>query len=144
MRGKKPDPDLREPMRWHRDPHGEGETRWKAFSAGDGPAVSVEAEQQADGSLLHYYTMLIGWRREIGALRDGTLTAHPLANPHIAAWQLDDAGSHVLVLHNLSGQPQQLPLGDARYRQLLRYSRPGTVLQRGRLSLPPYASAILD
>lgn len=144
MRGKKPDPDLREPMRWHRDPHGEGETRWKAFSAGDGPAVSVEAEQQADDSLLHYYTMLIGWRREIGALRDGTLTAHPLANPHIAAWQLDDAGSHVLVLHNLSGQPQQLPLGDARYRQLLRYSRPGTVLQRGRLSLPPYASAILD
>ena len=144
MRGKKPDPDLREPMRWHRDPHGAGETRWKTFSAGDGPDVSVEAEQQAGDSLLHYYAMLIGWRREIGALRDGTLTAPPLANPHIAAWQLDDAGSHVLVLHNLSGQPQQVPLGDTRFRHVLRHSRAGTALRRGRLTLPPYASAILD
>jgi glycosidase len=131
-------------MRWHRDPHGAGQTRWKTFSAGDGPDVSVEAEQQAGDSLLHYYAMLIGWRREIGALRDGTLTAPALANPRIAAWQLDDAGSHVLVLHNLSGQPQQVPLGNARFHHVLRHSRAGTTLRRGRLTLPPYASAILD
>jgi glycosidase len=144
MRGRKPDPDLREPMRWHRDPQGTGETHWKAFSAGDGPAVSVEAQQQADDSLLHYYTTLIGWRRQVAALRDGAIREYPQTNPHIAAWQLDDDASHVLVLHNLSGQTQQVPLGTSRFRTLRLHSKPDTTLQRQRLSLPPYSSAILD
>lgn len=144
MHGRKPDPDLREPMRWHRDPHGTGETRWKTFSAGDGPAVSVEAEQQAGDSLLQHYTMLIGWRREVAALRDGSIREYPQAGPHVAAWQLDDADSHVLVLHNLSGQTQDVPLGDSRFRKVLLHSKPGTTLRHDRLSLPPYSSAILD
>jgi glycosidase len=144
MRGRKPDPDLREPMRWHRDPHGAGETRWKAFSANDGPAISVDAEQQADDSLLHYYTMLIGWRRDVGALRDGAIREYPQANPHIAAWQLDAGNSHVLVLHNLSGQPQNLSLRDSSFRKVMLHSKPGTTLQHDRLSLPPYSTAILD
>ncbi|MHB1057497.1 MAG: alpha-amylase family glycosyl hydrolase [Rhodanobacter sp.] len=144
MRGRKPDPDLREPMRWHRDPHGTGETRWKTFSAGDGPAVSVEAEQQAGDSLLRYYTMLVGWRREVPALRDGSISEYPQAGPHVAAWRLDDAGGRVLVLHNLSGQTRDVPLGDSGFRKLLLHSQPGTALRHGLLSLPPYSSAILD
>jgi glycosidase len=144
MRGTKPDPDLREPMRWHQDPHGIGETRWKAFSAGDGPAVSVDAEQHADDSLLHYYTMLIDWRRQVGALRDGAISAWPSNNPHIAAWQLDDADSHVLVLHNLSDQPQRVPLHGNRFHSIRLHSKSDITLQDGQVALPPYATAILD
>ncbi|WP_426702392.1 alpha-amylase family glycosyl hydrolase [Rhodanobacter sp. Col0626] len=144
MRGRKPDPNLREPMRWHRDPQGDGETRWKTFSAGDGPDISVDAEQHTDDSLLHYYTMLIGWRRDVRALRDGAISAYPSTNSHIAAWRLDDADSHVLVLHNLSGQPQQVPLNGTHFRNIRLHSRPGTTLKHGRVSLPPYATAILD
>jgi len=144
MRGEKPDPDLREPMRWHRHPGGIGQTSWKAFSAGDDADVSVDVEQNRGDSLLHEYTTLIGWRRDISVLRDGAIRAWPLANPQITAWQLDDADSHVLVLHNLSGQTQNVPLANSAFRHLLRHSEPDTTLQSGGLSLPPYASAILD
>ncbi|MGH8115601.1 MAG: alpha-amylase family glycosyl hydrolase, partial [Rhodanobacteraceae bacterium] len=65
MRGEKPDPHLREPMRWYSAGKGPGEPTWEGWSAGDGPAVSVEAEKADQGSLLHWYRMLIGWRRDI-------------------------------------------------------------------------------
>ncbi|HEV2540264.1 MAG TPA: alpha-amylase family glycosyl hydrolase [Frateuria sp.] len=146
MRGTKPDPDLREPMRWHRDPHGAGESRWKDFSAGDGPAVSVDAEQQDAHSLLAWYRMLIGWRRELAVLRDGDLRVPPVTHPQVAAWELSDAGSDVLVVHNLSRQPQTLAL-DASSRRFARIrlaSLPGALITPERLHLPAYGSVILE
>jgi glycosidase len=143
MRGQKPDENLREPMRWHRDPHGAGETHWKTFGAGDGADVSVDAEQHASDSLLHYYTMLIGWRREVSALRDGSIRQHAVTDPHIAAWELDDASNRVLVVHNLSGQPQSVPLSDSHFHAVLLQSKSGITLEHGQLSLPAYSSAIL-
>ena len=144
MRGQKPDPDLREPMRWSRTTDAPGETTWKASTSHDGPAVSVEAEQADTDSLLHYYTMLIHWRSQLGALRDGTIHAHAVSNPHIAAWQLDDADSRVLVVHNLSGRPQDMTLGDDRFHTVLLHSKPGVTLQDDRLQMPPYTTAILQ
>lgn len=144
MRGKKPDPDLREPMRWNRAADASGKTTWKASTSHDGPAVSVEAEQADPDSLLHYYTMLIHWRSQLGVLRDGAIHEHATDNPHIAAWQLDDADSQVLVAHNLSGQQQSMSLGDARFRTVLLHSKPGVTLQNGRLLMPAYTTVILQ
>jgi len=144
MRGQKPDPDLREPMRWNRAPDALGETTWKTSTSHDGPAVSVEAEQADPDSLLHYYTMLIHWRSQIGVLRDGAFHGHAVDNPHIAAWELDDTDNHVLVVHNLSGEPQSMPLGDGRFRAVLLHSKPGVTLQNGRLQMPAYTTAILQ
>ena len=144
MRGQKPDPDLREPMRWNRATDATGETRWKASTTNDGPAVSVQAEQADPDSLLRYYTMLIHWRSAVSALRDGAIHQYAMANPHIAAWQLDDVDSHVLVLHNLSGQAQSMPLGSDRFHAVLLHSKPGVTLQQGRLQMPGYATAILQ
>ncbi|NYE28252.1 glycosidase [Rhodanobacter sp. K2T2] len=146
MRGQKPDENIREPMRWHRDDHGADETHWKTFSAGDGPEVSVDAEQADANSLLHYYTILIGWRRQIGALRDGTLSAWSPSNPQIAAWQLSDAQSRVLVVHNLSGETQTVDVSHAlghRFDTLQEKSRQDIALAQGKLQLPPYSSAIV-
>lgn len=144
MRGRKPDPDVREPMRWDRAPDAAGETTWKASTSHDGPAVSVEAQQADPDSLLRHYTMLIHWRGQVSALRDGAI--HPLAldNPHIAAWQLDDASSHVLVVHNLSGQAQDVPLANTRFHAVLLHSKSGITLQHGHLQMPAYATAILQ
>jgi glycosidase len=146
MRGRKPDPDLREPMRWHRDPHGAGQSRWKAFSAGDGPAVSVDAEQQDAHSLLAWYRMLIGWRRDLAVLRDGALRVPPVGNPHLAVWELSDARGEVLVVHNLSRRPQTLtlnaPLG--RFTHVRLTSLPDARIAAGRLQLPAYASVVLE
>ena len=144
MRGEKPDPNLREPMRWDRVAGAAGETSWKTSTSHDAAAVSVAAEQADPDSLLHYYTMLIHWRSQVGALRDGAIHEHVVDNPHIAAWRLDDADSHVLVIHNLSGQAQDVPLGNDRFHAVLLHSKPGTTLEQGRLQMPAYATAILQ
>ncbi len=144
LRGQKPDPDLREPMRWNHATDAPGETTWKASTAHDSPVVSVEAEQADPDSLLRYYTMLIHWRSQVSALRDGAVRAHVVDNPHIAAWRLDDASSHVLVVHNLSGQAQDIALGDDRFHAVLLHSQPGTTLQHDHLQMPAYATAILQ
>jgi glycosidase len=146
MRGRKPDPDLREPMRWHRDPAGPGESRWKRFSAGDGADVSVDAEQDDAHSLLAWYRMLIGWRRELPVLREGALDVPPVANPHLAAWALSDAGGKVLVVHNLSRKPQTLALAGplASFAKLRLASEPGARIAGGQLHLPAYASVVLQ
>lgn len=144
MRGRKPDPDLREPMRWNRAADATGETTWKASTAHGGPSVSVDAEQADPDSLLHYYAMLIHWRSQLSALRDGRIHEYVVDNPHIAAWQLDDADSHVLVLHNLSGQPRDVPLGGERFHAVVLHSKPGIILKHDHLQMPAYATAILQ
>ena len=143
MRGEKPDEHLREPMRWYSTGKGTGETTWEGWSAGDDDALSVEAEQADPASLLNWYHMLIQWRREIPALREGALHNWRDAGAQVAAWKLDDAHGDVLVLHNLSGQPQTVTLPAQRFRTLLKHSRPGTAITDNHLQLPAYGSAIL-
>lgn len=146
MRGVKPDPDIREPMRWSRDAGAPGETTWKTFTAHDGPEISVQAEQADPHSLLNFYRRLIHWRTQISALRDGAVHTYPTANPHIAAYRLDDARSHVLVVHNLSGLMQKVPLAASpapRFSHALKQSRSGITLENYHLTMPPYSTAIL-
>lgn len=147
MRGEKPDPDLREPMRWYRDPQGTDETRWKDFTAGDGPDITVQAQQADPHSLLARYRELIGWRRHISALRDGALVTRELGNPQLVAWELSDANADVLVVHNLSDHAQTIPLGThelQRFTLVREHTAPDTELAHGTLHLPAYGSAVLQ
>lgn len=147
MRGEKPDPDLREPMRWYRDPQGTGETRWKAFSAGDGADITVQAEQADPHSLLARYRELIGWRREFSALRDGTLATRTLGDPHVIAWELKDASGDVLVVHNLSDHARTIRLGAhdlQRFTHIAKHTDADTTLAQDALGLPAYGTAILQ
>ncbi|OOG46033.1 alpha-amylase family glycosyl hydrolase [Rhodanobacter sp. C01] len=147
MRGRKPDEALREPMRWQRSPRAQGTATWEPPTSGDGLAVSVEAEQADPHSLLHYYTTLIHWRSEIGALRDGGFRAYPEANDQLVAWQRTGTQDTVLVVHNLSGQNQSMPLdvpGEPHFGKLLRQTGNGAAVHGDMLELPPYSSVILQ
>jgi alpha-amylase len=146
VHGRKPDPDLREPMRWYGDPHGNGETSWKSLSADDGPAISVQAEQADRDSLLNLYRMLIDWRRQISALRDGALTSRSLRSPSLVAWQLRDARDRVLVVHNLSGSAQAVDMDDPSMRDFAAIrlrSRPDITIVGKQLRMPAYSTAVL-
>jgi glycosidase len=146
VQGRKPDEDLRQPMRWYRDPHGKGETSWETLGKSDGPEISVEAEQRHHGSLLQFYTMLIDWRRQLGVLRDGRLHDHPFKRPQLVGWELDDAQGHVLVLHNLSGVAQAIDMKSESMRRFTRLrlqSQPNIVIANGKLQMPAYSTAIL-
>ncbi|RCS30333.1 DUF3459 domain-containing protein [Rhodanobacter denitrificans] len=145
--GKKPDPALREPMRWQRATRAKGETRWKTGNPANGAAVSVEAEQADPHSLLHFYTRLIHWRSEVPALRDGGFRAYPEASDHLAAWERSDGRDTVLVVHNLSNQPQTMALdvpGEPHYTRVLKQTGPGAAIHGSTLSVPAYTSVVLQ
>ncbi len=147
MRGQKPDPDLREPMRWYHDAQHTGETRWKTFTAGDGAAITVQAQQTDPHSLLARYRELISWRRHISALRDGTLATRDLGNPQLIAWELSDADGDVLVVHNLSDRAQTIQLRAhalQRFARVSEHTAADTAQANGVLHLPAYGSAILQ
>ncbi|GLQ51727.1 alpha-amylase family glycosyl hydrolase [Dyella flava] len=145
MQGTKPDEDIREPMRWYRNGHGAGVAQWKGWSTSDGPDISVQAEQADPDSLLNLYRTLIGWREQISALRDGVLHNVPVDDPHVLAYMLQDTQSRVLVIHNLSRDTRTVSLAaDAHVTTVLKQSGQGAVLGAGKISLPPYATAILQ
>ncbi|GLQ98452.1 alpha-amylase family glycosyl hydrolase [Dyella mobilis] len=145
MQGAKPDEDIREPMRWYRAGKGPGVAQWKPWSTSDGPDVSVEAEQADPDSLLNLYRKLIGWREQVGALRDGVLRNVPMDDPHVLAYTLQDAHSRVLVVHNLSRDAREVPLDEsAGVTKVLLQSKTGVTLAPGKLGLPPYGTAILQ
>jgi alpha-amylase len=144
MQGRKPDEDIREPMRWYRNGKGPGLAAWKGWSTRDGPDISVEAEQADSDSLLNLYRKLIGWREQVSALRDGVLRNAMVNDPHVLAYTLQDAQSRVLVVHNLSREARVVPIGsDMQVGAVLLQSGQGAVLGSGQLDLPPYATAIL-
>ncbi|MEW9625360.1 alpha-amylase family glycosyl hydrolase [Rhodanobacter geophilus] len=145
--GKKPDPALREPMRWQRATRAKGETTWEAADPANGAAVSVEAEQADPHSLLHFYTRLIHWRSEVPALHDGGFRAYPEASDHLAAWERTDGRDTVLVVHNLSGTTQTMALdvpGEPHFTRVLKQTGPGTAIHDSTLSVPAYTSVVLQ
>lgn len=145
MRGSKPDPSIREPMRWDRSLHAKGETTWEPAAANNRPGLSVQAEQAHRGSLLGLYRTLIGWREHMRALRDGRLASVPAHDVHVWAYTLTDAGQQLMVVHNLSAQPCPFALpAAARVSTLRARTNAGARLDAGILHLPPYATVVLD
>jgi glycosidase len=145
MEGKKPDPNLREPMRWTREA-GPGESRWKPSSVNQGQVVSVQAEEDDPNSLLHTYRTLIGWRAQNSALRDGKLQAVTTGNPHLFAYWRNDGKQRLLVVHNLSGKSAMWkPKGDVLPKEVtvLLTTQAQATFKDGHLTLPAYSTVVL-
>ena len=143
--GRKPDPDIREPMRWERDPQAAGESRWKPIASGQGGEVSVQAEQDDPHSLLNFYRTLIHWRTQEPLLRDGDIRVVSLQNAQVVAFERFQGEHRVLVLHNLSGKTQRVALGhDGGFAKLLLQSQPGATLAAKAVSIPAYTSVVLQ
>jgi alpha-amylase len=145
MEGKKPDENLREPMRWQREP-GPGESRWKPSSVNQGQAVSVQAEQADPGSLYNSYRTLIDWRAHNSALRDGDLTVLSTGKPGVLAYWRNDGKQKLLVVHNLSGKVAVWkPKADVLSPEtaVLLTTQPQAALDHGSLKLPAYSTVVL-
>ncbi|MET3653394.1 alpha-amylase family glycosyl hydrolase [Dyella japonica] len=145
MEGKKPDENLREPMRWTREA-GPGESRWKPSSVNQGQGVSVQAEQDDPASLYNTYRTLIGWRAQNGALRDGDLTVVATGLPNVVAYWRNDGKQKLLVVHNLSGKSAVWkPKGDLLPKDatVQLTTKPQAALEHGALHLPAYTTVVL-
>ena len=145
MEGRKPDENLREPMRWQRQ-EGVGESRWKPSSVNQGQVVSVQAEQDDPDSMLNFYRMLISWRSQVGALRDGDLHMQASGNPRVLAYWRQAGTQRVLVVHNLSGKAATWKPANhvlPKDASVLLKSKPDVSLVGDSLKLPAYSTAVL-
>ncbi|HEY9133839.1 MAG TPA: alpha-amylase family glycosyl hydrolase [Dyella sp.] len=142
--GRKPDENLREPMRWERDPAAAGQSHWKPVTSGQGGDVSVQAEQDDPHSLLNFYRTLIHWRIEQPLLRDGDLRTIPVQNACILAFERFHGERRVLVIHNLSGKAQSFKLpGSWQAGHVVLEAGQGASASAGTVTLPAYDSAVL-
>lgn len=144
MHGVKPDPAIREPMRWDRNAHQTGETWWEPAPDNASPALSVAAERADPHSLLHFYRRLIHWRMELPALRDGAIASYPADGGAISAYTRADHAQRLLVIHNLSGTSRKVALPDASFGTVIRRTRPDVRLVGRELTMPAYSTAILQ
>ncbi|ULU25562.1 alpha-amylase family glycosyl hydrolase [Dyella terrae] len=145
MEGKKPDENLREPMRWTREA-GPGESRWKPSSVNQGGVVSVQAEQDDPNSLYATYRTLISWRAQNSALRDGDLTVLATGKPGLLAYWRNDGKQKLLVVHNLSGKAAVWkPKADLLPKDaaVLMTTKPQAALDNGNLTLPAYSTVVI-
>jgi alpha-amylase len=144
MHGVKPDPAIREPMRWDRNPHESGETWWEAAPDNASPGLSVAAERADPHSLLNFYHRLIHWRIALPALRDGGIAPYPADGGPISAYVRADRAQRLLVVHNLSGAAHNVPLAGVGFHAVIRRTRPGIRLIGRALTMPAYSTAILQ
>ncbi len=147
MRGRKPDPELRTPMRWARSTKAHGEATWKAPAPVNGAAVSVAAQRDDPHSLLNLYRKLIHWRIAVPALREGGFRAYPEASDHLLAYQRTLPQGGVLVVHNLSGKARTMTLdvpGRPGFTRILKQTVQGASLDGVVLTVPPYDSVVLQ
>jgi len=144
MHGVKPDPEIRQPMRWDRSPRAADETSWEPAPDNASPALSVAAERVDPRSLLNFYRRLIHWRIELPALRDGGMAPYPADGGPVSAYVRADHSQRLLVIHNLSGAVRHITLPDARFHEVIRRTRRGIRLIGRRLTMPAYSTAILQ
>jgi glycosidase len=144
MHGVKPDPGIREPMRWDRSPHEADETWWEPAPDNASPSLSVAAERADPQSLLYFYRRLIHWRIDLPVLRDGDITPYPADGGAISAYTRTDHAQRLLVIHNLSGTTRSVSFPDASFRAVIRRTRPGVRFVGRDLTMPAYSTAILQ
>ncbi|MCJ8011980.1 alpha-amylase family glycosyl hydrolase [Paenibacillus sp. KQZ6P-2] len=149
MQGVKPDEHIREPFAWTGSGEGKGETTWekRAVSGANQADANVETQEGQENSLLSAYRMLIGWRNELPALRDGDMKSVDTKNPAIVSFMRRSAQQTVLVLHNLSSQTQGIPLDTAElssFGKMIRTSSGSASLHEKIVTIPAYSTTVIQ
>ncbi len=144
----------REPMDWYADQEGAGQTTW--FRPADrwnqpSDGISVEEEEAAPSSLLHFYRRMLHIRREHSALHAGTIETLRLQSSARGAWAFrrDSSDETLVAVFNFSDVPLDVSLEEVPFRGLDLYdlisgTRYPAAPETGPylLTLPP-ASAVL-
>jgi alpha-amylase len=145
MKGRKPDPNIREPMLWGDDAPARA-PRWMTPTYSTPETVRPVAAQETDsGSLLHHYRALVALRNGSAVLTRGEVTAADMGNPAVASFLRTHDRDTLWVVHNLSGKAQTVTVPAVlRGFTRVRY-RSHDAITRGdvRLLLLPYSSAVL-
>ena len=75
--------------------------------------ISVEAQQEVEGSLLNVYKTWSRLRNTYPALAEGTMTKAGLSGTSIAAWYMTSGSQKLLVIHNVSSSAKEVKVTDS-------------------------------
>ncbi|MHA0857493.1 alpha-amylase family glycosyl hydrolase [Paenibacillus sp. CMAA1364] len=146
MLGAKPDERIREPMIWSSDAKGKGQTSWE-LSLHKENVIPVDEQMEDPNSLFNHYKQLIHWRKQHEVLRDGGILPYKVNNPNIMAYVRALEDKRMLVVHNLSGKAQSIPLDNDLYgsiKEIVSTTTSDAQLAGNQLQLPPYSTVILQ
>jgi alpha-amylase len=106
MLGMKPDQYIREPMVWDLPGQDPRQTTWIVPRYSTPGKVTPVMQQMNDStSLLNHYKKMIALRREYKTLSLGTIRSLEHIPDHFCAYELVDADSEIIVIHNLDDKP---------------------------------------
>lgn len=147
MLGVKPDEQIREPMVWSAS-GGAGQTSWrKPVLSTSETVIPVDEQLNDPESLLSHYRELIQWRTTSRSLAEGDVVSYSTEVEGLMAYIRRTAEEQVLVVHNLSGQEQEMKLNEGEtelsFAAILYRNNPKAALNDQVLNVPPYTTVVL-
>lgn len=145
MLGTKPDRFIREPMLWRPEPDPHRTRMRRVLHSTDDTVRPVSTQRDDPQSLWHHYRSLITLRNNTPALARGGLKPLDRFHPSVAKFLRTHENGDVLVLHNVSAHPVELPLHDnlLGFERTMWSSSDTTALDRGLAKLPPHSTLVL-
>ena len=104
--------------------------------------ISVEAQQETDGSMLKVYQTWSTLRNTYPALAEGEMSATTLTGNSIAAWYMTAGSQKLLVIHNVATTEKKVTVSDSMEKPIALL---GTASYAGQeLTLGPNSSVIFE
>lgn len=145
MKGKKPDPYIREPYIWDSAKEDAVRTTWEKprFST-DSTVIPLSSQIADENSIYNHYRQLIKLRNTSSSLTKGDLVPVMVTNPSICAFIRSDASQSLLVIHNLSATRQliSIPAATKDFTSVY-YSNKNVQLRKRQIEIPGYSTVML-
>lgn len=145
MRGKKPDPNIREPFLWDVKSKDKSRTTWEPSIFSTDSTITPAVQQLTDKrSLLNFYKEFIKLRNDSKALTYGEMEPQNLGNAALCAFTRTTVNESLLVVHNLSKVAiiLTLPQPLISYSAIILKTKEANI-QNHILKIPAYSTVIL-
>lgn len=145
MRGKKPDPKIREPFLWK---SGEDPNRPKWIDPYYNTTDNLDpltVQRKDTASLFNHYKEVINLRKAHPVLEKGKIRYTDVTNSSVVGYIRENSDEQLLILHNISDDMQTISLGgEIKGYNLVKYINGRPVLISEVVELAPYSSVILS
>ena len=145
MRGVKPDPNIREPFLWNIRENDKMRATWiKPRHSLDSTVVPLSQQLNDINSMYNYYKEFIHLRNHSVALTYGDIVPVEIANKTICSYLRSHDTETLLIIHNLSGDSQIVPLPAQHneYGVVVNNSR-GILMNNNQIRMPAYSTVVL-
>ena len=146
MRGKKPDPNIREPFLWDEKAKDKSRATWEVSRNSTDSSVIPAALQMKDkNSIYNHYKTFIHLRNSSRPLTYGEVEPVNLNNNALCSFIRSTDDESVFVLHNVSGTDITVTLPDnLKQFSKVAFKNKNASLKNNALNLPAYSTVILQ